>query len=750
MSRWLLLISLPVAIGGCGQSVPQSAARRDTQDAVAANEVSFLPKPAISSHERMLAKLRETQVWSAEENQFLGERRARELRSAVSNAISQPDVERCRLLSQLGEAELRLGREAAAIDAYTESYSLLRKLEGQIPPREAVEMLFEMGIAYMRVGETQNCCARNSPDACIVPIRGDGIHQNKKGSEQAIQYFTVVLRSVPSQSRMHYQARWLLNIAYMTLDRYPADVPAEFLIPPSAFESEEEFPRFVNIAEELGLATFSLSGGVIADDFDNDGFLDLMVSCFDMSGQLQFFQNNQDGTFKDRTAVAGLTGLFGGLNIVQTDYNEDGHTDIFVLRGAWMPPGGHPNSLIRNNGDGTFTDVSYDVGLGQDELPTQTGSWADYDRDGDLDVYIGNEASRGHPLDCQLFRNNGNETFTNVAEEAGVTNGFFTKAVIFGDYDGDQWPDIYASNYQGENRLYRNRGDATFTDVAPALGVTKPIKSFPAWFWDFDNDGHLDIFVGAYSVGIDQLALASLGLPVTEEIAKLYRGDGAGGFEDVTHATGLTRPTSVMGSNFGDLDNDGFLDFYLGTGYPAYEELLPNQMYHNQRGQRFADVTMAGGFGNLQKGHAVAFVDRMNNGIQDVFEKMGGALKGDKFYDVLYQNPGFGNHWLALKLVGTRSIRSAMGAKIRLEIVENGQRRSVYRHVNSGGTFGANPLRQTIGIGKATKIERLSIVWPGDGQTQEFHDVLPDQQLVVVEGKDSYKVLGPDRRESHQ
>jgi hypothetical protein len=256
-----------------------------------------------------------------------------------------------------------------------------------------------------------------------------------------------------------------------------------------------------------------------------------------------------------------------------------------------------------------------------------------------------------------------------------------------------------------------------------------------------DNDGVLDIFVGAYAAEIADLASSALGLPVTTELARLYRGTGPGRFEDVTARYNLTRPTAPMGSNFGDLDNDGYLDFYLGTGYPRIQNVMPNVMYRNQRGRRFADVSTSGGFAHLQKGHGVVFADFDHDGDQDVFEEMGGAFPGDKAHNVFYENPGFGNHWITVKLVGVRSNRSAIGARIRAEIVEGGTRRSVYKHVNSGGTFGANPLRQTIGLGQASAIEQLDVFWPTTGMTQTFKNVRADQAIQIVEGAASYTTL---------
>ena len=514
------------------------------------------------------------------------------------------------------------------------------------------------------------------------------------------------------------------------------------MIPPSAFESDESIPRFDNIAPHLGIDTFDLSGGAIADDFDNDGYLDLVESTWDPNGQMRFFRNNRDGTFTDQTQQAGLEGLLGGLNLVQADYDNDSYVDVLVLRGAWMGEHGqHPNSLLRNNGDGTFSDVTFDVGLGDEHYPTQTASWADYDNDGDLDLYVGNEWTASLQAPSQLFRNNNDGTFTDVAVNAGVTNERFTKAVIWGDYDDDRFPDLFVSNLGQSNRLYRNNGDGTFTDVAEQLDVAEPLRSFPAWFWDFDNDGALDLFISTYHAKIYDLAASALGLPVEGTLGGLHRGTGDGRFEEVSAEHGLVTPTAPMGANFGDLDNDGYLDFYLGTGDPFLQSVMPNVMYRNQGGTRFTDVTYSGGFGHLQKGHAVVFADFDNDGDNDVFQQMGGAFPVDGFNNALYENPGFDHHWVTVQLVGDRSNRSAIGARLHVQVTENGTSRSIYRHVNSGGSFGANPLRQTIGLGAASHLETLEVFWPTTGVTQTFTDIPVDRVIRIVENDASYETL---------
>lgn len=295
------------------------------------------------------------------------------------------------------------------------------------------------------------------------------------------------------------------------------------------------------------------------------------------------------------------------------------------------------------------------------------------------------------------------------------------------------------SNLNGNNRLYHNNGDGTFTDVAEKLGVTGPQASFPAWFWDFNNDGVLDIFVASYNIGVEHVAADYFGLPHTDEPDCLYMGIASGGFREVAAAYGLTRVTQPMGSSFGDLDNDGFPDFYLGTGYPGYDGIMPNLMFHNRGGTGFDEVTIPGGFGHLQKGHGVAFADLDNDGDQDVFIQMGGAFPGDAYGDVLFENPGFGNHSVRVRLIGTRSNRNGIGARIRAEIREGSSRRSVYKWVNSGGSFGASPLQPQIGLGQAESIDVLEVYWPTSNETQRFEHVPVDCMIEIREGQPDFR-----------
>jgi tetratricopeptide (TPR) repeat protein len=694
-------------------------------------------------HERMLQLLQEVLARSPEEHFYLNDRRERELRAQFDRMRPDvPDLIKWEIRVKLGEEEQRLGREQDAIALYDEAYDLLPKVEADIARDWVVRFLFDIGMAYLRAGETENCALHHNAESCILPIRGKGIHVDKAPSRRAIAFFTEALKRAKAGTDPYLSSLWLLNIAYMTVGGYPDEVPPDYLIPPNRLASDAEFPRFENVAAHARVDSFTLSGGVVVEDFDENGSLDLLVSSYDPTGQLQLFLNDGDGTFTDVTASAGIVGLLGGLNMVQGDYDNDGDIDIYIMRGAWLGKGGrHPNSLLRNNGDGTFTDVTFESGLGEVFYPTQTASWADYDNDGDLDLYVGNETNEGLDAPCQLFQNQGNGTFVDVAARAGVENGRFTKAVVWGDYDSDRLPDIYVSNLYDWNRLYRNQGDGTFRDVAPELGVTEPKASFPAWFWDYDNDGVLDIYVSAYEAFIMNLAAYYLGQPYKKvELQHLYHGDGKGGFTDVAAAVNLARPNAPMGANFGDLDNDGYPDFYLGTGYPPYYALMPNVMYWNQGGKSFADVTTAGGFGHLQKGHAIAFADLDGDGDQDVFEEMGGALAGDKFWNVLYRNPGFGNHWLELELVGVRSNRAGIGARIRVDVTEDGKSRTIYKYANSGGSFGANSVGlQMVGLGRAERIDAVSIYWPASDVTDRVEGLSLDRRYAVREGSGQFE-----------
>jgi tetratricopeptide (TPR) repeat protein len=592
---------------------------------------------------------------------------------------------------------------------------------------EVEEML---GVAYLHRAEMVNGVYRHPAERCLFPIRPEFSYTKVADSQKAIQHFLASLKLRPND----IESRWLLNLAYMTLGKYPAGVPKEHLLAPSLFASDEDIGRFTDVAPRVGLdAIFSEAGGLIVDDFDNDGLFDIVTSNWDFCAPMHFFHNNGDGTFTDRSAQSGLASQVGGLNIIQTDYNNDGCLDILVLRGGWETP--QRKSLLRNNCHGAFTDVTVEAGLAE-PTQTQTAVWVDINNDGFLDLYVGNENEPN-----QLFLNNGNGTFKDISRSSRTDLSAFTKAVVAADYDNDGYADLFVSNYRGDSALFHNNHDGTFTDVAPQAGVQASGHGFPAWFFDYDNDGLPDILASSYAMSTEESVRTYLGLPHNSPTMKLYHNLGNGAFRDVTEETGLNKVFMPMGSNFGDVDNDGYPDIYFGTGEPSYAALLPNALLHNKGGKKFVDITASSGTGELHKGHGVAFADIDNDGDEDLLEVVGGAVPGDSHAFRLFENPGHGNDWISVRLVGVTANRAAIGAKIKVTVKNGRETRAVYRTVGSGGSFGASPLEQHMGLGKSAEILGLEIQWPGDAQPQRFASVPKNQAIEIRQSANDYRVI---------
>lgn len=668
---------------------------------------------------KMAARLDEIiRSTKAEASPYMNREKAQAIRRLLKSTLDPGTVLKLRAM---------LARELLLAGDIGDALTQIRELHELPLPQQFERQLRDLEtLAYLRLGEQENCVLHGGIESCLMPIRGGGVHQKQHGSRQAIQGLVAVLKERPTD----LLARWLLNIAYMTVGEHPRSVPQQWLIPAESFDSEYDIKRFTDIAPQLGLNVRSLAGGSILEDFDRDGHLDLMISSSGLRDQLRYFRNKGDGSFTEKTMDAGLQGLTGGLNLVQTDYNNDGFPDVLVLRGAWMgSQGRYPNSLLRNNGAGAFEDVTEEAGL-LSFHPTQVGVWEDFDRDGWVDVFIGNE---GNP--SELYRNNGDGTFSEAAVLMGVANAGFVKGAAWGDYDNDGYPDLYISRLGAPNLLFHNESGRGFRDVTQKAGVAEPVQSFATWFWDYDNDGWEDLFVAGFQTNmLSDIAAVHLGLPNGAERPRLYRNNRDGTFTNATALAKLDRVVLVMGANFGDLDNDGFPDCYLGTGEPDLRALLPNRMFRNAGGRFFQDVTTSGGFGHLQKGHGISFGDIDNDGDQDIYQVMGGAYEGDAFRNVLYRNPGHGNDWITLMLEGTRSNRAAIGARIKVVVNGTDGIREIHEKVSSGGSFGASSLQAEIGLGKIEAIRHVEIRWP-NGLRQRYEALAKNRRYILREGK---------------
>lgn len=625
-------------------------------------------------------------------------------------------------------------------------------LSHDLPGAIRSELIALLGIVSLRRGEVENCLECIGPSSCIFPLAREAAHTRPEGAREAVRWFAAYLEESPDDLRVI----WLLNLAYMALGEYPESVPARFLLPVEPFKSRTDVGRFKNVAAAAGLSIRgpNLAGGSIFDDFNGDGLPDLFTTSVDADRGASLFVNRGDGTFADRSAETGLGEQIYAINVSRTDFDNDGDLDVLLVRGGWEKPA--RMSLLRNRGDGVFDDVTIASGLAE-PIASEAAVWGDYDNDGWLDLFVCGEyfPPARAPSDeapdprnrCRLYRNQKDGTFRDVAQQAGVLNDGCAKGAAWGDYDADGHLDLFVSNMGQPCALFHNEGNGTFIDVAPALGVTGADVSFACWFWDYDNDGLLDLYVNDYRASVAEVVACSIGHSVPgSSRPRLYRNLGARGFREVSRRVGLDRPMAPMGANFGDIDNDGFLDIYLGTGDMSYAGLDRKLLLRNMDGSSFEDVTTSSGTGHLQKGHGISFADWDDDGDLDLFVELGGAVPGDRAHNALFQNPGHGRHWLKVKLIGTKTNRAALGASIRVDLKNaDGTMRSIYRTVGNNSSFGGNSLVELVGLLDSTSVAQLNVSWPTSRSVQVFREIPGNQSIVITEGDAQFKVLPRQR-----
>ncbi len=495
--------------------------------------------------------------------------------------------------------------------------------------------------------------------------------------------------------------------------------------------------------------------GLAIFDYNNDGLMDLYfvngahVPDMDKSAERywnRLYRNNGDGTFTDVTAKAGVRGEGFGMGVAAADYDNDGWTDLYLT-------GVDRNQLFHNNGDGTFTDVTAHAGLaGIHPKLGKTWSlgagWFDYDNDGRLDLFVTNYVNwslDSEPL-CKvgnivsycspnsytgqpnmLFHNNGDGTFTDVSDQSGIGKHIGKgMGVVFADYDGDGFTDVFVSNDTHRNFLFHNNGNSTFTEVGIASGVAynddgKSIAGMGADFRDIDNDGRPDIFVTG----------------MVGDTFPLYRNRGKD-FSDLTSALGIAGPTArftAWGAGIADFDNDGWKDLFAACAsiHDNSEEIdhlpakQPNKMLRNNGGNRFVDVSASAGpgFTTPQAHRGAALGDLNNDGRMDVVV----TIQNARPEILLNRSPGL-NHWLLVKLVGSRSNRDGLGTRLKATIA--GASPQWNHATTSTGLSSSSDPRVHFGLGTATVVDKLELWWPS-GVHQVLEGVKADQILTVHE-----------------
>lgn len=536
-----------------------------------------------------------------------------------------------------------------------------------------------------------------------------------------------------------------------------------------------DVPRFTDVAAQAGLTQPVIYGGLESKkyiietngcgvaffDYDNDGWMDLLI----LSGTRlpedlksipkgqeptnRLYKNNRDGTFTDVTKRAGLTRTGWASAVCVGDFDNDGNDDLFIT--YWGQ-----NVLYKNNGNGTFTDVTSQSGLGFEGVRWGSGcSFIDYDRDGRLDLFVANYLSfdlknaplpgaggncvwKGIPVNCGpkglpfarnwLYRNNGDGTFTDVSEKSGIAKvrERYPMSVAAADFDNDGWVDLYVACDSTASIFYHNNHDGTFTDTALESGAAynedgQPQAGMGLGVGDYNNDGLLDIFKTHFA----------------DDLPVLYRNLGQGLFEDVTRAAGLGGVTKYVdwGAGLPDLNNDGWPDIVYVTGnvYPEVEKFFkqyayrgPRLIFLNDGAGKFVDVTAQAGPGanELHTSRGCAFGDFDNDGDVDML-----VMNMNEPPSLLRNDYAGKNHWLKVKLVGTRSNRTGLGARV---VVVSGGRTQAQAVLSQTSYYSHDDLRLHFGLGGWERAERVEVYWPS-GQIDVMKNVPTNKVLIVSE-----------------
>lgn len=484
---------------------------------------------------------------------------------------------------------------------------------------------------------------------------------------------------------------------------------------------------FTDISTEAGFFGQNNTWGAAWADYDDDGYLDVYTlgHAQQKSGSIsQLWRNNGNGTFSDVTLQAGLNPNNGDAHgAVWGDFDSDGYLDLYVAKGSpkFSNPGNY-NELWRNNGNGIFTDVALSSGVTGIGHRGRGVYSVDYDYNGDLDIFILSFTRQKSGIGNLLYRNNGNMSFVDVAQEAGLARERIpewdfdiNRTAGWSDFNGDGFIDVFFSNPCG---LFLNRGDGTFVDVTVLSGIVVSPNCTSAAWGDYDNDGDSDLYV----------TMSKLWSKSGSVLGILYQNDGNGAFTDVTLKSGAVNEFDARGVIWGDYDNDGNLDLYVVNR--SHQDIL----FRNNGNGTFTDVTSETGLGIQKDGNGTdaTFIDYNNDGFFDLFvtvEYKNYSLEGKSSY-VLYRNNRNDNSWLKIKLKGQQSNPCGIGAKVS---VTTGDKTQMRKYNGFSHYMSQDHVPIHFGLGHANVVDELVIKWPS-GITQTLTNITPNQSITIVEG----------------
>lgn len=709
--------------------VPLNFYGPDTEDQVSESDLER-PVREINSQDRILQELLYKKTYADSHGIPISRSRKPQEFLEASQKVNDPKRKNFFTI-QYYESLLQLGRTSELIEHASER----SKLSNGLP----IQHLRLLGLAYFH---RWDCVRAKKTEDCIFPLGG-----GDRDVERAMSIFDRIL----SEYSNDLSLRWLWNLGSLSMNRN--ERPDRWGLDNLLEKESERTKKYSQTASRKGLARPSKRGGVILEDFTGNDRLDIVTSSRSYRQSLEFYVNQGDGEFERRTKKAGLEEFVGGINITQTDYNNDGNPDIYITRGGSIAQETFTNSLLRNNGDGTFTDVTYDANL-DGEFRSQVAAWADVNKNGYLDLFVGNEATKGfESARSRLYLNQGDGTFEEVSGAAGVDVNGVVRGADWGDVNNDGFPDLYVSLRNSPNKLFLNRSDTgdsrpVFRDITGRAGVEGPVESRLTWFWDVNNDGRQDLFVGVHPFTDQKIAhdfaASYLEERETPERSYVYINEGNMKFKKMKSEDRPSRSFYVQGGNYGDVNLDGYPDLYLGVGVDRSEvSFAPNGLYVNENGNSFSNITLGAGVGHVGQTGGVALADLENNGAMDIYAVMGGVFNVSEYKNVLFESSESGHEWIGLEVIGEETNRPGVGTRIEVDVkTDDGNVRTIHQTVDNGGSYGANPYRQFVGLGDAEAVKALRIEWPvGDPKKQTFQSVKMNKHYQIKQGASNLDVL---------